>query len=1042
MALKIFVSTSIEELLSELLAQLPANNRSVFTPNYLVTQTGGMDNWLKFQVATKLGIAANIKYLRPTAMVSRLFYLTGGRFGRDAFSGDLTWVLYKLLGEEAFERDFPDLARYYGDGQAGDLKRLGLAGKVSDLFDQYQVYRPDMVARWNALSLDAARKEGWQPYLWRRTKEVSGDSMPDKTEVAGYILKHINEERVQDRLRSELPLVYVFGVSVLSPFHMRLFSAAAQVIDFQFFLLLPSLTMLLRARGRGEFKNELLRTWSSLILETSETMLQGVDAGALVELEAKPAEPASLLQKIQYDIHNDQQTVAGWTAADLSDGSLTLSSCYTITREVEVLYNHLVRLVDSSTDPVSVRDISVLLTDVDAYAPYIRAVFDNAPYKIPYSIEGESVEKAEGIISALMAVLRLSEENFSAEAVVGLLDFSYIRRQFGISDVELIRRTVAEANIRFGLENRREDDSYMVGWVHGIRKIILGICMVGEEIYVEGDEEILPYDRLEGSSALEVVRFLHFVQLLMDFIKEQRRPRSLAQWADYLERLTQELIWAPEEEPDEAYGAFLQQLKKLNASNEIMGDELGFEVLRTHFSQQFSMAETTNNRQRGIVFGSLIARRSVPSKIIAVLGLNFDQFPRKDRHLSYDLMAAERLRGDRSLKHNDKHLFLETILAAREQLYLSYIGRSTKDNKERPPSSLLDQLVNYVSSACAGDTKGRESLVLHQPLHGFSNKYGKGPYYSYLKEPSERIKLETREAWSGTEAESVDLQRFIAFFKNPFKAFYKNTAGINYDESPSTQLEENELFELSHLDVWALKNSLLFLSEQEKPDFIKRKLRRGELPLKNMALVHLERINEEIAAAKRLTAELVAGLPPASSLRLSVSLPSMVLTGQLDQVFGERMIFVCFSKREFKYYLDAAIRYLAARAGGLELELFFVSNEKELVVPAQQLSRSSAREYLEYLAKAFHAGHKDIWPFSPDFNFDWLQVQDWPIEELLNKIKKEFTRFKYPLEEPHLLSAFRNRFFENVEVLEAFKDNAQVITAIVREIFPTLNFEN
>src|SRR5690554_7903634 len=154
------------------------------------------------------------------------------------------------------------------------------------------------------------------------------------------------------------------------------------------------------------------------------------------------------------------------------------------------------------------------------------------------------------------------------------------------------------------------------------------------------------------------------------------------------------------------------------------------------------------------------------------------------------------------------------------------------------------------------------------------------------------------------------------------------------------------------------------------------------------------------------------------------------------------MIFVCFSKREFKYYLDAAIRYLAVRAGGLELELFFVTNEKELVLPTQQLSRSSAREYLEYLAKAFHAVHKDIWPFSPYFNFDWLQVQDWPIEELLNKIKKEFTRFKYPLEEPHLLSAFRNRFFENVEVLEAFKDNAQVITAIVREIFPTLNFEN
>ncbi len=898
-----------------------------------------------------------------------------------------------------------------------------------------------MIREWNTLSLNEAMKSGWQTYLWKRTKQISGDTIHDKTEIADHILQNITKQDFSAKLSNNLPVVYFFGISVLSSFHMTLFREASSVIDFKFFLLLPNLSSILTTNGAASLKNDLLKSWAPLICETSSIILNEADKNAIIKLEENADAPESLLQKLQSDIRNDQHQKTAVTDVNLSDTSLTINSCYTVTREVESLYNYLVKIIETSPSPVSVHDISVLVTDIDTYAPYIKAVFDNAPYKIPYSIEGESIESSEGIISSLISVLGISEETFTSENIVRLLDSGYIRRQFGISDVGLIRSTISEANIRFGIENERENDSWLVSWKHGIRKIILGICMAGDDIYTDRDGDILPYDDLEGSNALELIRFLHFVELMIHFVKERQNPRSLTEWADYLEEVTHNLIWTPGEEANEAYSVFLQKIKRLNATNQLMNEDISYEVFFAHFSQQFSEEETINDRKRGIVFSSLIAKRSLPAKIIALLGLNFDQFPRKDRNLSYDLMAAKPQPGDRSLKKNDKHLFLETIMAAREKLYLSYIGQSSKDNKELPPSSLVDQLIDYIETACDSNENVRDRLIIRQPLHGFSSKYGKDPYYSYLKDTGARVELGQGNNANTPDFSSIDLNRFIAFFKNPFKAFYKNTAGINYDDSPSEELEENELFELDHLNQWKLKNELLYLTEEKKPEFIRRKVMTGELPLKNMAIAQTEDIEANISPVKEMVSEIITESTPSQSIRIDLNLKSTTLTGQIDQVFDKQMIFVCFSTKEFKYYLDATIRYLIARASGHQVQLLFVSNKYEQVFKAQNIDQEEALSILDHLAELFQAGHEKILPFFTDFNFEWLVVDTWPIEELRNKINYEFIKYNYPVSEPHIVSAFQYGFFDDEEVLNDFKSNTALMAGITQQLFPEVEFE-
>src|SRR5690606_29976666 len=128
-----------------------------------------------------------------------------------------------------------------------------------------------------------------------------------------------------------------------------------------------------------------------------------------------------------------------------------------------------------------------------------------------------------------------------------------------------------------------------------------------------------------------------------------------------------------------------------------------------------------------------IPMRSIPFKVVALLGLNYDAFPRKEKNSAFSLIGAHQP-GDRNIRDNDKHLFLETIVSAKEHLYLSYTGRSVRDNSELPPSVLVDELLDYIASGTTGEKNTRDALIVQHPLHGFSNRYNRSDkrLYSFL----------------------------------------------------------------------------------------------------------------------------------------------------------------------------------------------------------------------------------------------------------------------------------------------------------------------
>jgi exodeoxyribonuclease V gamma subunit len=915
-----------------------------------------------------------------------------------------------------------------------------------------------MIMKWNESSLEEGVVD-WQQYLWMKARVLSAMQLPDKTLVGAYILKTLRQGENIDLLRAYMPAIHVFGLSITTGYHLTLFYEIARHVDFSFHILNPAPAVYwfedksekqlawMKKKGFAEpdemtIGNPLLTSWGRVIQNTFHLFFQNDEMlNVYEEAEFEEPVPDSLLGKIQHDIFfnligHDRNEIY---PEDLGDGSVTISSCFTPAREVEVLYNYLVHLIDKRQEELSPRDIVVMVSDIDAYAPYIKAVFSNVPYKFQYTIADENFTHTDTISNALHSLFSISEDNFGAEEVLQLLDSSYIRKRFGITDLQLIRSAVGNANIRFGMEGDVADDTVYVSWKYGIQRLMYGICMLGSEEYGAGKDGFYPVDSIEGSASYEIIRFCHFMEVLMDSVRQRKQVRTIAGWVQYTQGVLENLVWDLEEGTEEDFELLLAELNKYNLLTPMVDEEIRYDVFSYKFLQTISGSTRAGAFvQGGITFCSLIPMRSIPFKVVALLGLDFDKFPRKENPVSFNLLEKDKKRGDRNVKENDKHLFLETILSAHKYFYISYIGQSARDNTALPPSALIDELIDYIESGTFEKRSVKENLITHHPLHGFSQKYqgGDDRLFSYITQMGSGMSLaaENRQH-TVSENSELSLRSLVSFFKNPIKGYYNDVLGIYY-RLDKVLMDETELFELDKLQQWQLKQDLLRAGDEDIAGLRKKLVKTGGLPLKSMAEISLGQLEKEVLPVRSLFKACI-GDACLRSVSLELTVDSVLLKGSLDQVYGDMLVYVSWSKHEMKYLIDAYIQYLFARAAGENLSLFFVSAIKGQVYEGAAISKAEAMERLSDLLILYRMGHSQILAFYPDFHVDPSDFVQLSLEKFNSLVKKKFADTMFPSSDTYALKEYGKGFFSGEDAFHAFVQNTERILVPLTQVFPT-----
>lgn len=736
------------ETLGELACTLLAQPLSEpLAPALVVVPSQGMGRWLTLQLARSTGIAMQLEVQLPAKFVWDVSRLVLGQLPeQSAFSpSSLTWRLYDWLCEPEHCAQAPRLAHYLAGGD--ERRRLSLAVKIADVFDQYLLYRDDWLAAWERNELlDLGPDEGWQALLWR---ELTKDGHPHRARLLDELLQRLHNPEPIAGLPER---VVVFGISSLPPHHLRVLEGLARHCEVILFALNPCREAWGEIRDIRELAKRPELSPDEWYLDVGNPLLaslgkQGRDffdslfslasgeGGQETGLYSEDADlhDSSLLQALQNDIlrlRTRQPEERLQLRAD--DRSLEVHCAHSPLREVEILHDQL--LARFAANPQLTPDQVVVLTpDIERYAPYIEAVFaprEGVP-RIPFSLADRSLRAETPLIEAFLSLLALPDSRFTAEEVLTWLEQPALAAKAGIDadDLPLLRDWLSSAGVRWGRDGEHRQQLGLPAdaaftWRQGLDRLLLGFAAPPQ--LAAGHAPLLgdswPLDALEGARAQLLGRLVAFVERLAALAQTLQRQRSLSDWADTLQGLIDELF------DEREAGDTLLLLSKACAALREQALAAGIErplelaLIRQQLTAALEQGSGASGFLTGAVtFCTMVPMRSLPFALVCLLGLDDGALPRRTPAAGFDLIGQKPRHGDRARRLDDRYLLLETLLSARQGLYLSYVGRDPRSNAVLPPSVLISELLDVVDLTGVAANGSASAQITHQhPLQPFA----------------------------------------------------------------------------------------------------------------------------------------------------------------------------------------------------------------------------------------------------------------------------------------------------------------------------------
>ncbi|ARD45510.1 exodeoxyribonuclease V subunit gamma [Colwellia sp. PAMC 21821] len=572
---------------------------------------------------------------------------------------------------------------------------------------------------------------------------------------------------------------------------------------------------------------------------------------------------ASVLASVQQDILSltdarSPESQSHRNPAPKVDGSILITSAHSALREVQGLHDWLLHQFnqDKSLTP---KDVLVMCPQVEQYAPYVNAVFtrgwqdiaDEVP-PLPCSIADRISKDAEPLVAAFSQLLTLPDSRFQVSSLIALLRLPAMQARFGINldDIEKITHWLEVSAVHWGLDKAHKQhvlaqseaqeaetlsgtsDSFT--WQQGFSRLMRGFAYADHSVIYQ-NQMLLP--TIEGSDSELLGKLMLIIEQLQLTAINMSKARTAPQWQQFLFELLQQLF---DDENDNGLNVVRSAVESLVefCQHAAYSSDISLAVIRDFLNSHFSQPDPGRQFMIGqVTFCSMLPMRSIPFEIIAVLGLNDGEFPRQRQPLSFDLMTTTPAQlGDRSRRGDDRYLFLEALISARQALYLSYQGKNIRNNKDRQPSLVLKELMEYLARGYgwqllglnAETNTGAQTHTLSQvrqlPMQAFSEKNYLGNFASF---DANWLNLRRAKPENGSEHnliennhapivdtsttitdDSLSANDVIRFYQHPAR-YYGQQAMYLYLDNTNTIINDVEPFVPNHLDSYLLRQELL-----------------------------------------------------------------------------------------------------------------------------------------------------------------------------------------------------------------------------------------
>jgi exodeoxyribonuclease V gamma subunit len=742
--------------LAAVLAQVPEDH---MTPEWIGIQSRGMKQWITTQVAQRFGICANLSFLFPRQMMELFFSGPETRQDPQLNQDILIWFIMEAILENRDTPCFAPLDQYIAGDESG-RRLFQLSMKIARVFDDYQIYRPRMLLDWEVSDENTPFSDpmmAWQSVLW---KQIAG-SWPH-THVAartsGFLKQAaLGPQALETTLyKAGLPArISLFGVSAMPPLFLELFGVLARSLDIYLFLLTPSNQFFFDIKSRRQMeKMDLNQAVQDQIkpldpggyYEMTNPLLASLGGSGrqfhssleafdyhepLGDLFEDPRDhSATMLSILQSDILNLVFRQAGGESlplpADPLDISVGIHACHSPMREAQVLKDLLLEAFEQDPD-LCPHDFIVMMPDIETYAPYLAAVF-SCEHSLPFSISDRRKKSESQTLEAFLKILGLKDSRLEQARVLDLLLSPAIASKFDVMAEELlsIKATLDKAGVLWGRDGSHRQELTGVGydentWRFGFQRLFMGYGLAqGTEDLVAG---VLPCDVFEGLEAQILGKMAHFGYTLFEHLANLSFSKTIPEWGECFRALV--LSMMEKTHANEAdMGVLHHAIDELVRDGEAAGyaRKIDFSVARDLLEGKLDKTISQGSFLAGnITFCNLMPMRSIPFKVVVLMGMDEASFPRNVGAAGFDLIQKYPRPGDKQERQEDQYLFLESLLSARDRLIITYTGMGIKDNAPIPCSGVVAQLMDVIQESFV--FPAGMGVCFHHPLHPFSPLY-------------------------------------------------------------------------------------------------------------------------------------------------------------------------------------------------------------------------------------------------------------------------------------------------------------------------------
>ncbi len=1004
--------------LGTLLATPPSDP---FAQDLVVVPARGVERWLSQRLSHRLGrgecddgVCAGVVFRSPGSLIAEI----SGTREEDPWSPEaMTWPLLEVIDGNLDQPWCHTLANHLGHFSAGEAerelrlgRRYAVARRLAALFASYARQRPQLLAGW--LAGDTADLDGdlaWQPELWRRLVEVMGIDPP-----------HIRHAKTLVQLREsgcELPeRISLFGYTRLSATDIELLEALATHHDLHLWLPHPSAQLwstLSALHGpvprRGDTSHRqvghpLLATLGRDVRELQRSLPETLDTDDFLPGTDRPA---TLLGWLQSDLAADAVHPQGRTHAP-GDRSVQVHSCHGPARQVDVLREVLLGLLadDETLEP---RDILVMCPDIETYAPLIAADFglgevvpDAHPaHQLRVRLADRSLVQTNPLLAVSSQLLTLAGSRVTASEVLNLIQSDPVRARFGLTDDDLddITDWVREANIRWGFDKHHREP-YGLNFVHhtwrfGIDRILAGVALSDDsQAWIDAT---LPLDDV-GSNRVELAgRLAECVDRLQQTLQSLTGTRPLRDWLTnlingikMLTRVADADAWQVSQMERE-FNDVLHHAGSRDRTSLRLPDVQ--QLLHRHLAGRPTRA---NFRTGTLTVCTMVPMRSVPHRVVCLVGLDDTVFPRIGAVDGDDALARAPRTGERDVRSEDRQLLLDAVCAATETLVITYTGANEYTGHDRPPAVPLAELLDALDTTTTA--KVRSTILTRHPLQPFDSRNVEpgGVITAVPDRPFtfDATVLRAARAAEGhrddrppfvagalppQQSADVSLADLVTFFKDPVKGFFR---ALDYTLPTDVDgVTDSIPVDIDPLEQWTVGDRMLTdMARGMSPErALNAEWCRGTLPPGQIGWRTARTIRDRAATLAAEAAEFRTA--PAGAIDVDIDLGAgRRLTGTVSPVYGDRLVSVTYSKLDGKHLLAAWIPLLALAAHDPDRNwaAVCIGRRPKGEGPRREMvgcPQTPAADLLRDLVAIYDAGRREPIPLPLKTSYAWAQAR-------------------------------------------------------------------